>query len=75
MIGDVVLSINGYGLGAMPADGRLLSISDYQAAFALFGTTFGGNGSTTFGLPDLRAFAPKNLEYSICVDGIFPSRN
>lgn len=35
-------------------DGELLSISDNTALFALIGTTFGGNGTTTFGLPDLR---------------------
>ncbi len=73
-IGDVVLSVNGYGTGAMPADGRLLSISQWGAAFAVFGTNFGGDGHTTFGLPDLRPFAPQGLQYSICIEGIFPSR-
>ena len=36
------------------ADGQLLSISQYSALFSLFGTTYGGDGRTTFGLPDLR---------------------
>lgn len=36
------------------ADGRLLPISDYQALFTLIGTTYGGDGQTTFALPDLR---------------------
>lgn len=44
--------------GTMPADGRLLPISQYSALFSLMGTTFGGNGQTTFGLPDLRGRAP-----------------
>jgi microcystin-dependent protein len=35
-------------------NGQLLSISQYSALFALLGTTYGGNGQTTFGLPDLR---------------------
>lgn len=35
-------------------DGALLSIAEYQALFTLIGTTFGGNGTTTFALPDLR---------------------
>jgi hypothetical protein len=74
-IGDIVLSVNGYGVGAVPADGSLLLISQYEVAFNLFGTTFGGNGSTTFGVPDLRPFAPLGLQYSICVEGIFPSRS
>jgi microcystin-dependent protein len=40
--------------GYMPADGRLLPISDYDALFSLIGTTYGGDGQTTFGIPDLR---------------------
>ena len=75
MIGDIVLSVNGYGTGALPADGRLLPISTYTAAFSIMGTNFSGDGITTFGLPDLRGFAPQGLQYSICVNGIFPSRN
>lgn len=35
-------------------DGSLLAISQNQALFALLGTAYGGNGQTTFGLPDLR---------------------
>jgi len=38
------------------------------------GTYFGGDGTTNFNLPDLRPFAPKGLQYSICVEGIFPAR-
>ncbi len=34
--------------------GQLLSIAQWTALFALTGTTFGGNGQTTFGLPDFR---------------------
>lgn len=35
-------------------DGQLLPIVQNQALFALLGTTYGGNGQTTFALPDLR---------------------
>ena len=35
-------------------DGQLLSISANTALYSLIGTTFGGDGSTTFGLPDMR---------------------
>lgn len=35
-------------------DGRLLPIAQNTALFSLIGTTFGGDGKTTFGLPDLR---------------------
>jgi hypothetical protein len=74
-IGDVVLSVNGYGTGALPADGRLLPINGNTALFSLVGTTFGGDGTTNFALPDLRPFAPKGLQYSICTTGSFPARN
>lgn len=35
-------------------DGQLLSISQNQALFSILGTTYGGDGRTSFGLPDLR---------------------
>ncbi|MFT5126698.1 MAG: microcystin-dependent protein [Rhodothermales bacterium] len=35
-------------------DGQLLPISQNNALFALLGTTYGGDGETTFGLPELR---------------------
>ena len=54
--------------------GQLLPIQQNTALFSLLGTTFGGDGKTTFALPDLRMFAPKGLQYSICVQGIFPGR-
>lgn len=39
-------------------DGQLLSISQNSALFSLIGTTYGGNGTTTFALPDLRGRLP-----------------
>jgi microcystin-dependent protein len=38
----------------LPADGRLLKIGDNIALYSLLGTTYGGDGVTTFALPDLR---------------------
>jgi microcystin-dependent protein len=38
--------------------GQLLGISQNQALFAILGTTYGGDGVTTFALPDLRGRAP-----------------
>ncbi|MGE0475080.1 MAG: phage tail protein, partial [Nitrospirales bacterium] len=40
------------------ADGQLISINQNQALFALLGTNYGGDGRTTFGLPDLRGRVP-----------------
>lgn len=45
-------------LNWVPCDGRLLSISDNDALYALIGTTYGGDGLTTFAVPDLRGRAP-----------------
>lgn len=39
-------------------NGQLLAISQYQALFSLLGTTYGGDGRTSFALPDLRGRAP-----------------
>ena len=39
-------------------NGQLLSIAQWTAVFALVGTTYGGNGQTTFGVPDLRGRVP-----------------
>jgi len=35
-------------------DGQILPINQYQSLYSLLGTTYGGDGRTTFGLPDLR---------------------
>lgn len=39
-------------------DGQLLAISQNDILFQVFGTRYGGNGTTTFGLPDLRGRVP-----------------
>lgn len=44
--------------GWATADGQILSIAQNTALFSLFGTTYGGNGQTTFALPDLRGRVP-----------------
>jgi len=42
-------------------NGQLLPINQFQALFALLGTTYGGNGQTTFALPDLRSRVPVHM--------------
>jgi hypothetical protein len=72
-IGDIVLSTNSYfGTPFLPADGRVLPIQQFQPLYSVLLTRFGGDGTTTFAVPDLRAFAPQGLQYSICVQGYFP---
>lgn len=41
-------------LGWAFCDGTLYSIAEYTTAFSIVGTTYGGNGQTTFAVPDLR---------------------
>lgn len=45
-------------VGWMTCQGQILSIASNTALFSLLGTTYGGNGSTTFALPDLRGRVP-----------------
>ncbi|WP_157729699.1 phage tail protein [Bacterioplanes sanyensis] len=40
--------------GFAEANGQLMSITQYSALFSIMGTNYGGDGRTTFGLPDLR---------------------
>lgn len=44
--------------GYLFCDGAVLPINQYTALFSLVGTTYGGNGMTTFQLPDLRGRVP-----------------
>lgn len=45
-------------------NGQLLPINQNQALFSLLGTTYGGNGQTTFALPDLRGRVPLHFSYA-----------
>ena len=60
---DFIGTIDMVGFGFAPrdwatCDGQLLAISSYSALFSLLGTTYGGDGRTTFQLPDLRGRVP-----------------
>lgn len=44
--------------GWAQCNGQLVAISQYSALFALLGTSYGGNGTSTFGLPNLQGIAP-----------------
>lgn len=49
----------------LPCDGRLVAIASYQALFSIISTTYGGDGRTTFGLPDLRGCSPVNFGQTV----------
>ena len=58
-LGDIKLTaITFTQRGWIACEGQLLPISQNQALFSLLGTTYGGDGRTTFGLPDLRGRVP-----------------
>lgn len=63
--------------GWMACNGATLSISQNQALFSLLGTSYGGNGISTFQLPNLVSPAAVDQlqgQYIICVQGYYPSR-
>lgn len=47
--------------GWATCDGQILPINQNQALFSLLGTTYGGDGRTTFALPDLRGRVPVHV--------------
>jgi microcystin-dependent protein len=76
--------------GWMPCKGQLIEINQNQALFALLGVNYGGDGHTTFALPDCRPYENSTGELGlrrrrewhhdeiathICTHGYFPSRD
>tara|TARA_R110001606_G_scaffold33250_2_gene99539 strand:- start:208 stop:642 length:435 start_codon:yes stop_codon:yes gene_type:complete len=54
-LGEIItVGFNFCPRGTLDADGRLLSINENTALFSLYGTQYGGDGRTTFALPDLQ---------------------
>ena len=71
----------GAPLGWQACDGSLLPISENDALFALIGTTYGGDGQSTFALPKIAEIsAPssqasaRSLMVCIAIEGNYPSR-
>jgi microcystin-dependent protein len=59
-----IVSFNFPPKGWALCNGQFLPINQNQALFALLGTTYGGNGQTTFALPDLRGRVPIHFDGS-----------
>ena len=77
VLGEILLYAGQTPNDVVPADGRLLPISSNVALFSDIGTTYGGNGTTNFAVPDLRGAEPKGngphgVSYYICTSGAFP---
>jgi microcystin-dependent protein len=60
-IGQIIIFAGNFAIrGYAMCNGQLLSIAQNTALFSILGTTYGGNGQTTFGLPDLRGRFPNH---------------
>lgn len=60
--------------GWIRCEGQILRIDQNTALFALIGTAYGGDGRTTFALPDLRDKEPNpHMKYFIASEGYFPT--
>ncbi|CAM4378782.1 tail fiber protein [Comamonas aquatilis] len=58
-VGSVcVVAFNWCPSGTLPMQGQTVSVMQYQVLYALLGATYGGDGRTTFGLPDMRGRMP-----------------
>lgn len=55
-------------------EGQILPIAQNTALFSLIATAYGGNGETTFALPNLPPLGPDGPYYCICIDGEPPAR-
>jgi len=61
-VGEVRLFAGNFApVGWMFCDGSILPISEYEVLFQLIGTTYGGDGQSTFALPDLRSRVPVHI--------------
>jgi prepilin-type N-terminal cleavage/methylation domain-containing protein len=61
-------------VGYLKCNGSLVSTASYPDLYSLIGTTFGGDGSSTFGIPDLTASVPQvGLNYFIAAGGNTPN--
>ncbi|PTL84659.1 phage tail protein [Vitiosangium sp. GDMCC 1.1324] len=79
LIGEIRMFAGGFEpRGWALCDGRLMSISRHSALFSVLGTTYGGDGMTTFALPDLRERVPHpsgpGPSFIIALQGDFPTR-
>jgi microcystin-dependent protein len=61
-VGQIIMFGGNFAIrGFAMCDGQLLPIAQNTALFSLLGTTYGGDGRTTFGLPDLRGRVPMHM--------------
>jgi len=70
-IGEIMLFAGNFPpKGWAFCNGQILSIAQNSALFSILGTTYGGNGTTTFALPDLRSRVPVGIGQSPGLDNV-----
>ena len=76
LIGQIILFPYGFAPKYfMLCNGAVLQIVQNTALYSLIGNKFGGNGTTTYALPNLaNTSAVPGLEYYIAIQGSYPSR-
>jgi len=63
-------------MGWLLCNGAVLQVQQNTALFSLISNKFGGNGSTTFALPNMTNDSPvAGMNYYMCVSGIYPIRD
>jgi microcystin-dependent protein len=60
--------------GWLACNGQLLAIQQFTALFQLIGTTYGGDGKTTFAVPNLPPVIPNGPGYYISLFGPLPQK-
>ena len=77
-IGEVKLFAGDFApRGWLFCNGKLMPIDGNEALFSLLKTRYGGDGRTTFALPDMNSVAGGGegaVQYIICMAGAFPTR-
>lgn len=78
MIGEIRIFAGNFApRGWAFSTGQKLKTSEYTSLLSVLGDRYGGDGKTTFALPDLRKIEIplKGARYIIAVEGIYPSRS
>lgn len=62
-------------VGWLPCNGATYQMQQYTALYSLIGTKFGGDGKTTFAVPNMQGAEPiPGMAYAICCEGLYPQR-
>src|SRR6187399_1192639 len=73
MVGQIELFAFSFApVGFLPCNGQLMAIDENTVLYSLIGTTYGGDGKTTFALPTLAPVTPQGPGYYIAIFGVAP---